>query len=77
MNGLSGYTPPSPAFDEIAVHAHHWLIAKQDGPASEGVCKTCGERRDFVNGFRRSYTAGAHFRRALAPAAAPPPDLVP
>jgi hypothetical protein len=36
-------------------HSHHWMIAKQDGPSSEGVCKACGEVREFQNGFRRSY----------------------
>jgi len=36
-------------------HTHHWLIGKQDGPSSEGVCKMCGEVREFTNGFRRSY----------------------
>ena len=45
-------------------HSHHWLIGKQDGPSSEGVCKACGEVRDFTNGFSRSYP-GAF--RAAAP----------
>jgi hypothetical protein len=40
---------------EVDIHSHHWLIGKQDGPSSEGVCKGCGEIRDFTNGFSRSY----------------------
>jgi len=34
-------------------HTHHWLIANQDGPSSPAVCKECGERREFSNGFTR------------------------
>jgi hypothetical protein len=48
-------------------HAHHWLIAKQDGPSSEGTCKACGAQRDFVNGYTRSYVA--RYRRFLPPPA--------
>jgi len=40
---------------ESSIHMHHWLIAKQDGPESEGVCKWCGSRRSFSNGFTGSY----------------------
>ena len=29
--------------------AHHWLIARANGPLSEGVCQRCGESRDFSN----------------------------
>ena len=29
--------------------AHHWVIAASNGPTSEGVCKRCGERREFTN----------------------------
>ena len=28
---------------------HHWLIQAADGPTSEGVCRICGETRDFKN----------------------------
>jgi hypothetical protein len=34
-------------------HAHHWLIQGQDGPSSDAVCKGCGERRTFLNDFKR------------------------
>jgi hypothetical protein len=36
-----------------AEHTHHWLIGNQDGPSSPAVCKDCGERREFSNGFTR------------------------
>ena len=44
----------------VAEHTHHWLIGNQDGPSSPAVCKQCGERRDFSNGFTRrtSFTQG-------------------
>jgi hypothetical protein len=42
---------PPVAESGLARHAHHWFIAVQDGPSSEGVCKECGERRDFSNSF--------------------------
>ena len=28
---------------------HHWLIQAADGPTSVGVCRICGETRDFKN----------------------------
>jgi hypothetical protein len=28
---------------------HHWLIEPAIGPISRGVCKYCGERKDFFN----------------------------
>ncbi len=37
----------------VEEHTHHWLIGNQDGPSSPGVCKDCGERRDFSNSFER------------------------
>ncbi|HUF53204.1 MAG TPA: hypothetical protein VMR52_05450 [Dehalococcoidia bacterium] len=33
-------------------HAHHWLIKSQEGHSSEAICKQCGERRDFRNGYK-------------------------
>ena len=46
---------------ESSIHMHHWLIAKQDGPESKGVCKWCGARRNFINAFTGPY--GGHPRR--------------
>ena len=28
---------------------HHWLIQAADGPTSAGVCRICGETKDFKN----------------------------
>jgi hypothetical protein len=28
---------------------HHWIIEAANGPKSRGVCKYCGETRDFFN----------------------------
>lgn len=50
--GETGAPVEEPALD---IHTHHWLIGKQDGPSSAGVCKACGEVREFTNGFQRSY----------------------
>jgi hypothetical protein len=30
-------------------HAHHWVIEEPSGPMSRGVCKRCGEEREFKN----------------------------
>ncbi len=32
-----------------ATCAHHWLIDRPAGPTSEGVCRRCGEKREFAN----------------------------
>ena len=29
--------------------AHHWVIDRANGPMSEGVCRRCGEKREFTN----------------------------
>ncbi|HUF54536.1 MAG TPA: hypothetical protein VMR52_12300 [Dehalococcoidia bacterium] len=54
---LSDVTPAvlAPGYDPIAEHAHHWLIAGQNGPSSEGTCKSCGATKDFDNGYSRTY----------------------
>ena len=28
---------------------HHWLIEPATGPVSRGVCKLCGEQKEFFN----------------------------
>ena len=28
---------------------HHWVIDKPAGPTSSGVCRMCGEQRQFPN----------------------------
>ena len=68
MNGTTGHIYP---LDDGGLppggHVHHWLIAPQDGPSSEGTCKACGAQRDFVNGYTRSYVT--RYRRVLPPSA--------
>jgi len=37
-----------------AVHqgcAHYWVIESANGPTSRGVCKFCGEKREFRNSW--------------------------
>jgi hypothetical protein len=29
--------------------SHYWIIEMANGPKSRGVCKYCGESRDFLN----------------------------
>jgi hypothetical protein len=31
---------------------HYWIIERPAGPASSGVCKLCGMKREFQNYFR-------------------------
>ena len=28
---------------------HYWVIQPADGPVSPGICRSCGERREFKN----------------------------
>jgi len=36
---------------------HHWLIEPPTSPVSKGVCKKCGEEREFHN----DYTPDTHW----------------
>ena len=43
-------SPPSTAQNtETAVCCHNWAIQPATGPLSEGVCRICGEVREFKN----------------------------
>lgn len=43
-------TAPVPEVSEGSlVCRHHWLIQAADGPTSGGVCRICGETREFKN----------------------------
>ena len=33
---------------------HHWIIDPPEGPVSKGVCRKCGEEKDFQNYFAYS-----------------------
>ena len=35
---------------------HHWIIETPNGPISKGVCKLCGEEREFSNQYRPNNT---------------------
>ena len=34
---------------ETAICRHHWIIEAAAGPSSPGVCRLCGEVREFSN----------------------------
>jgi len=38
--------------------SHHWMIEEVVGPTSVGVCKLCGERKEFRNELRKRSTPG-------------------
>ncbi|MEX0684133.1 MAG: hypothetical protein WD904_13995 [Dehalococcoidia bacterium] len=48
-------------------HAHHWLIAPQDGPSSGATCKSCGAIRDFNNAYVRTYRSPIYLRHSTSP----------
>ena len=43
--------------------AHFWMIDSPSGPTSKGVCKMCGDEKDFKNSFHITSWEGAHYRR--------------
>ena len=34
---------------ELPVCQHYWMIEKPEGPVSKGMCRLCGEKREFQN----------------------------
>jgi hypothetical protein len=67
---------PTPAvldslYDAALEHAHHWLIAGQNGPTSEGTCKSCGATRAFGNSYSRTYRTSVFLGRSTRPAQKP------
>jgi len=30
---------------------HYWTIESADGPTSRGICKVCGEEKEFLNSW--------------------------
>ena len=55
---------------------HHWVIDTPSGPVSNGVCKACGEVREFMNYLENSpsweddvpleqVSSGARFRTTV------------
>ena len=41
--GLSGTS------NDVQECSHHWVIQDGDGPTSAGVCRLCGELKEFKN----------------------------
>ena len=41
--------PVQEVLEGSLVCRHHWLIQAADGPTSTGVCRICGETKDFNN----------------------------
>ena len=35
--------------EDESVCQHHWMLESPAGPVSRGVCRVCGEERDFLN----------------------------
>jgi len=40
---------PTDANTELLECPHHWVIDTPQGPVSHGLCKRCGEEREFQN----------------------------
>ncbi|MDE2837333.1 MAG: hypothetical protein OXL97_07480 [Chloroflexota bacterium] len=45
--------------------AHHWAIESPNGPTSYGICKRCGETREFRNSIKITSweSEGSHVNR--------------
>ena len=65
MVGSNNGSRPRRGGNGVAVHAHAWLISAPDGALSEGVCRRCGARRDFVANVRRTLSSPPRSLRAL------------
>ncbi len=44
------------AIAEAPTCQHHWVIEEADGPTSQGVCRFCGEAKEF-----RNYMTASHW----------------
>ena len=47
--GTAVQEPEAPVLVEGPQCRHHWLIESPHGATSWGMCKHCGERREFSN----------------------------
>ena len=47
MGNEIGIVAERPVADSVC--CHHWIIENAVGPVSRGVCKFCGEGREFDN----------------------------
>ncbi len=39
---------------------HYWVIESANGPTSHGICKICGEKREFRNSWYEFVAAKKH-----------------
>ncbi len=44
---------------EQSRHTHRWLVGSPEGTLTEGVCRSCGARRDFLEGVKRLHVGQA------------------
>jgi hypothetical protein len=49
---------PTAEAPAVPVCRHHWLIETPHGPTSWGICKHCGERREFNNASADAFWEG-------------------
>ena len=47
---------------ETKVCRHYWHIEEADGPVSRGICKICGEEKEFQNSWIASSYMGKDAR---------------
>ena len=50
----------------FATCAHHWVIEPSNGPTSGGVCRRCGQNRDFQNSIDTPTPWQTNQRRKVA-----------
>ena len=43
-----------PEIQDASICQHHWVIDSPNGPVSKGVCRICGEEREFQNSIEGS-----------------------
>ena len=46
--------------DDVPSCQHHWVIQDSDGPMSQGICRVCGEFKQFKN-----YLANSHWGESV------------
>lgn len=55
----------------VALCTHHWMIETSYGPTSKGVCRLCGEEREFDNSLE-AFTWVTQAKKARQATAASP-----
>ncbi|MBI2855993.1 MAG: hypothetical protein HYX93_04025 [Chloroflexi bacterium] len=49
MTSVNFQVPPEISLEGGNECIHYWVIDVPDGPVSKGLCRLCGETRDFRN----------------------------